>query len=227
MILMPFWHLLTAFGDSAVLAPAALLIAACLAAGQGWRAALRWCSLFGLGLLLTVSSKIAFIGWGIGIRAIDFTGISGHTMLATSIYGTGLWLAMPRSQPGLRATGMAVGLLAGGLIGLSRLALDLHSPAEVVAGFVIGALVCLVFVASSRGIARPGVPPLMLVAAWVLVIAGLYGDKAPTEHLIVRAALHLSGHSRPNVRAIWLGSEEPRTFHIEGHPAVNSSTRFH
>lgn len=225
MISTPFWPLLTDFGDSAVLAPAALLIAAWLAAGQAWRGALGWCLLFGLGLLLTVFSKIAFIGWGIGVRAIDFTGVSGHTMLATSIYGTGLWLAMPRSQSGLRAMGMVVGLLAGGFVGLSRLALGAHSPAEVVAGFVIGALVCLGFVASSRDIARPGVPRLMLVAAWVVVIAGLYGDKAPSENLIAQVALRLSGHDRPYLRGTWLASEGGG-FHVGGHAAVDSRTQF-
>jgi PAP2 superfamily len=225
MISTPFWPLLTDFGDSAVLAPAALLIAAWLAAGQAWRGALRWCLLFGLGLLLTVSSKIAFIGWGIGVRALDFTGVSGHTMLATAIYGAGLWLAMPRSQPGLRAMGMVVGLLTGGLVGLSRLALGVHSPAEVVAGFVIGALVCLGFVASSRDVARPGIPPLILIAAWVMVIAGLYGDKAPSESLIAQVALHLSGHDRPYVRATWLGSDGGG-FQAEGHAAVDSRAQF-
>jgi PAP2 superfamily len=215
MISTPFWPLLTDFGDSAVLAPAALLIAAWLAAGQAWRGALRWCLFFGVGLLLTVSSKIAFIGWGIGFRAIDFTGVSGHTMLATSIYGTGLWLAMPRSQPGLRAMGVVVGLLAGGLVGMSRLALGVHSPAEVVAGFTIGALVCLGFVASSGGIARPAIPPLVLVAGWVAVTAGMYGDRAPSEGLIAQVALRLSGHDRPYVRATWLGSEGGR-LHVGG-----------
>ncbi len=222
---MPFWLQLTAFGDSAVLAPGALIIAAWLAAGQAWRGALRWCSLFGLGLLLTVSSKIAFIGWGIGVRAIDFTGVSGHTMLATSIYGTGLWLAVPRSQPGLRTMGMVVGLLAGGLIGLSRLALDVHSPAEVVAGFVIGALVCLGFVASSQDMARPGISPLMMVTVWVMVMAGLYGDKAPTDNLIDQAALRLSGHERPFRRATWLGSEVG-AFHVGSHAVITRSTQF-
>lgn len=47
---------------------------------QGW--------LVGLGLasLATTASKVAFMGWGIGLPEIDFTGISGHTMLAMAVY---------------------------------------------------------------------------------------------------------------------------------------------
>jgi hypothetical protein len=47
--------------------------------------AIRWPSLFTLAALLVVSTKIAFEAWGIGIGALDFTGISGHAMTATSV----------------------------------------------------------------------------------------------------------------------------------------------
>ena len=46
---------------------------------------------FGITGTVVCISKLAFMGWGIGIREIDFTGFSGHTALSTafgqSFYG--------------------------------------------------------------------------------------------------------------------------------------------
>jgi hypothetical protein len=43
------WPLITNFGDSAVMLPAALIISFWLIAGGAWRATLVWLAAFGLG----------------------------------------------------------------------------------------------------------------------------------------------------------------------------------
>jgi membrane-associated phospholipid phosphatase len=203
------WALMTDFGDSAVLAPAALVIAVWLVVERSWRGALLWCLLFGFGVMLVVASKIAFMGWGIGSRAINFTGVSGHTLMATSVYGTGLWLVLQRQRRAIRVTGVVVGLVAGAVIGLSRLVLDAHSPAEVLAGFLLGAVVSLGFVRLSRRSSAVSLrPQLALAAVSVMLAVGTYGDHAPTQPLLTKVALRLSGHLHPYTRATWRRTAE-------------------
>ena len=78
------WSFVTDFGDSAVTVPIALAIALWLLASDAWRGALAWLSLFGAGALSVFCTKVAYAGWGVGVREIDFTGISGHAFTATS-----------------------------------------------------------------------------------------------------------------------------------------------
>jgi hypothetical protein len=47
------------------------------------QAAWRWALLFGITGAIVCASKLAFMGWGMGIRELDFTGFSGHTALST------------------------------------------------------------------------------------------------------------------------------------------------
>ena len=54
----------------------------------------------------TTASKVAFIGWGLGLSALDFTGISGHAMIASAVY------------PLLLGT-LAANLIGGYLMGLA------------------------------------------------------------------------------------------------------------
>ena len=79
------WSGITHFGDVAITSLIALAIAAWLLAEDEKRLALWWSVLFGAGLGVVVATKMAFIGWGIGIRSLDFTGFSGHTMRSAAV----------------------------------------------------------------------------------------------------------------------------------------------
>ena len=104
---------------------------------------------------LVAATKIAFLGWGIGSARLDFTGVSGHTTLATAVTLTAIHLlsrGLPRSY---RLALLAVGLADALAVGLSRLAVQAHSFSEVCAGLVIGGLVAGGFVAASRHLPGP------------------------------------------------------------------------
>ena len=79
------WIKFTSYGDTMVMIPAAFIILVWLTVGRAWRMAIWWCLLLIAGLVLVAATKIAFVGWGVGIRSIDFTGISGHAMRATAV----------------------------------------------------------------------------------------------------------------------------------------------
>jgi len=200
---MTIWTLITDFGDSAVMLPAAVAIALWLAAGGAWRASLAWLGTFGSGAALVVATKLAFIGWGIGSAWLNFTGISGHTTLATAVTLTAIHL-LTRGLP----TPLRLGLMAAGLVGalaiaLSRLALEAHSLSEVAAGLALGSLIAGGFVATSRRLPAPRLTPGVMVAALAAVVVLMHGHEAASQNLITHLALYLSGHGEAYTRALY------------------------
>ena len=140
------WNDITGIGDTVVMLPAAAVIGAWLLAARAARMAVRWCAMFGAALVCVLMTKIAFAGWGIGIRAFDFAGISGHAMRALAVLPVLCYLALRHAPARWRVAGVALGMLGGGLISASRLALQLHSLSETVAGAALGLLVSLGFI---------------------------------------------------------------------------------
>jgi hypothetical protein len=78
------WHLTTILGGVGLTAPLAVAILLWLAAAHCRRLALLWSALLGAVIMLVMASKLAFLGWGLGIQALDFTGFSGHAARAAA-----------------------------------------------------------------------------------------------------------------------------------------------
>jgi membrane-associated phospholipid phosphatase len=185
--------------------PAAVTIALWLAVGGACRAAFVWLTAFGTGVVLVALTKIAFMGWGVGSAQLDFTGISGHTMMATSVTLTAAYLlsrGLPRRH---RRVLTAIGLTGTLGIALSRLALEAHSVSEVCAGLAIGALVTAGFVRGTRQLAPPQLAPDLMAAVLAIVCVAMHGHEAGTQGMIARLALYLSGHGEIYTRAIYAG----------------------
>lgn len=204
-----FWPALTDLGDSALLLPAILVVALWLLINRAWWMSLCWLGLVGVAIGLVALTKIAFIGWDVGIESLDFTGISGHATLAMSVLPLVGWLLGGRQSRLARSGLTLVFVLVAMLIGVSRVSLGYHSPSEVVAGIVTGGLVSGGFFVITRRSRRsePGyrwVPALLIL---VLLISG-HGDRAPSEHLLTAIALSVSGHSQPYQR--WQPINLPR-----------------
>ena len=86
-----------------------------------------------------VRLKLAFMGWGIGIRELDFTGFSGHSALSASIWPVMMWLLTGRFSTAVRKTAVLSGYALALLIGYSRTAIHVHSVSEVISGLALGA----------------------------------------------------------------------------------------
>ncbi len=205
------WFSITRFGGAGLTLPLALTIAIWLALGYTWRLAVTWLGLLGAAIGVVMLTKIAFLGWGVGVREWDFTGVSGHAMLSTAVYPVAFFLTFLPTRPRLRAFGVALGLAVGVAVGLSRVVLDAHSPSEAAAGCTVGALAATVFVWWSWN-ARPGKLSAVPVAVSLLMLfVALHDVRVPTQHWITHIALNLSGHERPFIRARWkAGLEAPR-----------------
>jgi len=203
-----FWWGFTWLGDSGLLLPAALLIAILLASSRRtWSTAALWVLLFGAASTLVLISKLAFLGWGVGSARLNFTGISGHTMLSASVWPVALWLMASRGSHRLRVRLAVVGWLLAAGIGVSRLAIYAHSWSEVTTGFLLGVATSASFLAVQRGMPHPQLrAPLVLVSLLLPLALQQPGNPAPTQGLLERVAMHLAGIERPFTREDLRGS---------------------
>ena len=186
------WMKITNLGDVAVMAPVAALITAWLIINHPFKNAVLWCLLIAAGMGLVIASKIAFVGWGIGIASLGFTGFSGHTMLATAIIPVLFYLILQKASPAVRLSGIFIGILCGIMIGISRLVLQAHSVSEAVSGCALGAAVSLSFIWLLEPSKKP-VPHRILIALSLMVLlAAPYIKPTPTQEWISDLVIYFS-----------------------------------
>ena len=194
------WNVVTHLGAASLMLPMmAMLLFGLWRTGQV--PALRtWLLATSVGFALVLATKIAFLGWGIGSANLDFTGISGHATLASSILPVWLGWLLAEGAGGISAPGMLLGLAVGGLVGWSRVVLGAHSVSEVVAGWLLGAGLCLIAYWIMRGCVRA--PRLTRAAAGLLLFAfsPTLSSYLPSHGWEVRMALFLSGRKSPYTR---------------------------
>jgi membrane-associated phospholipid phosphatase len=209
-----FWLIVTGLGDSGFLLPAALGMAIWLAIDRSTRpAAVHWVLLFGTCGLVVMLSKLAFLGWGIGSARFNFTGFSGHTALATSVWTVVFWLAAMRAAPSLRILAAIMGWAWGLAVGVSRLALEVHSTAEVVTGVVLGTVVSASFLWLQRNrLHSVSLRTPRWLAAGIVVLLLFFivvGRPAPTQYALETVAAWMAGIERPYRRSDLLHNREP------------------
>ncbi|VTN56811.1 Acid phosphatase homologue [Klebsiella pneumoniae] len=108
------WQLISFFGDSTVLLPSAAALFIVLMLRKTSRLlAWQWSLLFGITGAIVCASKLAFMGWGLGIRELDYTGFSGHSALSAAFWPIFLWLLSARISVGLRKVAVITGYVSG------------------------------------------------------------------------------------------------------------------
>lgn len=195
---------LTRLGEAQILLPA-MVLGMASAGRSGVAATFRWVVLTGVAAGLTLASKLAFIGWGVGWAWADFTGVSGHTLFASAVLPPLALLLAGGLQIGLRrgVVALAIGLAAA--VGVSRVLLGAHSVSEVLAGWALGGgVAALSWSALGRVASRPDRPvhsaPALIVLAWA-VLAVLQAAPTRSHERVTALALHLSGRAVPYQRA--------------------------
>jgi membrane-associated phospholipid phosphatase len=193
------WWVITHMGSSSLLLPALILVLAGLW-GSGVHSVARGYLLrILLAVTITVISKCLFFGWGIGIAALDFTGISGHTLLATSILPL-LLRGAPWPALQTRGLGAAAGWALAIVVGISRVVVNAHSVSEVVAGWVLGAAVSW---PTLRALGATSLTHWASKLAPLVLLLAFHSNSAtflPTHDIEVRLALWVSGQGKPFVR---------------------------
>jgi membrane-associated phospholipid phosphatase len=197
------WYLLTRLGEAQILLPAMLALLLWLAAQPATRPlAWRWALGTLLATAITTATKIAFIGFGVGIARIDFSGLSGHAMFAASLLP--LMVALLRAQGGARlsAGSLLPGALLALLIAVSRVRVGAHSWSEVLLGGCLGLAVSLWVLATPGGAHRPAQRPrgaAWALAGWLLLLP-LVAPRSLSHDWVTALSLRMSGHPLPYTR---------------------------
>jgi membrane-associated phospholipid phosphatase len=180
---------ITDFGDAAILLPISATVLFCLMATKAYRVAAAWSLAIALCLGVMVVLKLAFRSCGDVWTDNAIISPSGHTAFSTTVYGglAGL-LTMRTTHSWIR---IATPVLALGwivAIGVSRILLQAHSPAEVAVGWAVGAvLVSLFCVLTWRTPLERS--PLLVIGGFVLgLLLLLHGRHAGIEELLIRIA---------------------------------------
>ncbi len=196
-----FWHLLTRLGEAQILLPAMVLATAWLTWRQGpTRLALGWLASTTLAATITTLSKVAFIGYGVGLPALDFTGISGHAMFAAAVLPPLLRLSAGTLTGRWQTASLVLGYSLAAAVAVSRVMVGVHSWSEVAAGFALGAS------ASGLALLSAQVPAVRIprwVPAAVLAWGTLGVAAAPpsrTHDWVTQLALAQSGCNQPYQR---------------------------
>lgn len=175
----------THFGAIVLLGPFALAVAVWLALRAGRREALLWCAcVAGVGGLMALL-KIYFAACD--LRVFHIHSASGHAAASAIAYGGFTVIAMAGSRS-LRANLFRVAIaLWVLLIGVSRVAVRAHTPAEVVAGLFIGGVGVAVFACLYRGRVRP---PYALAGGALLLVA-VIALSMPSQTFVLEPWLRL------------------------------------
>jgi membrane-associated phospholipid phosphatase len=197
---MTFWPLMSRLGQAEVVLPCMLTLGLWFAVDRERRTTMIWLASLLSAVVITVATKIAFLGWGVGIASLDFTGISGHSMLAAAIWPILLMALTTRHQVNLRPAAALLGYILAALVAVSRVMVGVHSSSEALAGFVLGSLVSGTVLLSALPTRRIAPGLLSLALAFWLVIAPLQMPTSKTHGLITRLAMQLSNRSQPYSR---------------------------
>jgi membrane-associated phospholipid phosphatase len=196
-----WWHFITRLGEAQLLLPAALWACLTLVNQPTTRLiSVRWLQTLVVGASLTLGSKLAFIGWGLGSAKFNFTGISGHAMFAAATYPF-LTVTVACQLPSQwKRAALVMTFLLVVLICLSRIVVLAHSISEVVAGFLLGITV------SAHAVCHFRLPSFklnfyvpLILALWFLV-SPLHTPQIQTHSMVTNLALFLSGHIKPHTR---------------------------
>lgn len=196
------WYSLTFLGDSMLLLPSGIIIFAILIfAYPTWKQACQWILLFGGVGSIVCASKLAFMGWGIGIRELDFTGFSGHSALSASIWPVVLWLLTGRYSNRVRKIAVLCGYALALSIGYTRLVIHVHSVSEVATGLALGFIFSTTFLWLQRDVPPPRLSYRRIAAALLLPMVLINnGTAAPTQGLLEFIAASIAPHERPFTR---------------------------
>jgi len=201
------WPAITRLGEAGIVLPVALALGVwLLISARSVRLASCWFVPLVLAVVLTTVSKVAFLGWGMGIALIDFTGFSGHAMFAAAVYPMLAWaMTRPlrdRGYHGVQALGLIACYGLAALVAVSRVKIGAHSASEAIAGFGLGAAAsgCALWLSAHAHRRVPRIWLSLGAAAW-LVATPSYAAPSMTHGMVTWLALTLSQRSVPYERA--------------------------
>ena len=173
---------LTDFADQAVILPVVVAISITLLAQRWPRGAAAWVLAIVVTFAAMLVLKLVFLACSTNLGTDAIRTPSGHVAAATVIAGGLAGLLLQG-----RAIAMLLAALAALIIGISRLVLGMHSPAEVIIGACVGlAGACLLLKLAGPRPTRLDARRVAVIAAIVALI--FHGLHLPAEAHIRLAA---------------------------------------
>lgn len=200
---MTLWQTLGAIGSLAVTGPIGVAIAFWLLAGRSWCLTLSWCLLFGIGMGLVVMTKVAFLGWGVGVASVEFAGFSGHAMRSAAVFPVAAFLAFRSSGVAAQRLALLAGVALAVLIAVSRVHTGAHSVSESVTGCLLGLAVAAAFIWQANDAQHMALSRVLVALCIPVLLVAPRVDPVPTEEWMERLAMYLSGRDQPYTRQIW------------------------
>ena len=188
---------LTDFADQAVVLPLVLAVALVLVC-QGWRrGAGAWLVSIGATFSVMLALKLIFLGCTPVFGAVDLHSPSGHAAAATVLCG-----GLGAIYRGRHKVVLACAILAGIVIGLTRIGLHEHSGPEVLLGGAIGLAGAMGMVRLAGAPAVLRLRPMVLTATFVMAL--FHG-----RHLNAEIAIHEAATNVDWLPAYCRGSSQP------------------
>jgi membrane-associated phospholipid phosphatase len=189
-------------GEAQILIPVALLASLLLwQKAEAKPLALWWWFYLGLATLLTTATKVAFIGWGLGIAELNFTGVSGHAMFAAAIYPILLGTVASQASTTGQSFAIATGFIVALLVGISRVLIGAHSDSEVLIGLLLGGAASTLAMMHTRLpralIGGPIIPVIIFV--WLLIMP-IQAPPTQTHSMVTNLSLALAGSTVAHTR---------------------------
>ncbi|KLJ00757.1 phosphatase PAP2 family protein [Luteimonas sp. FCS-9] len=204
------WNALTLLGDAVLVVPLLVAVALWLRVRPGaprlsGAGLLHWAALVAGSLALVAASKIAFYGWGTGIRRWNLTCFSGHAVLAWLAWPALFALLVPPRYRVLRLAATLAGAGLAALVAWSRVPTGAHPPSEVMAGVALGLAACLATLRLVRGLSLDfrGIALAAGLAGLVALAAERDVPRPNTERWFAKAGVALSGAEKPQSRRHW------------------------
>lgn len=171
-------RLVTDLADQAVILPAIVLIAIWLALAEPRRTVVAWVLCCGL-----VLGTIGLLKLGLSCTPMIhmLRSPSGHTASAVLVAG-GLLVLLAGPGQWRRAAAVTAGIALGATIGATRVWLRVHTVPEVIVGAMVGAVGLILFARSD--LPRPRLPPMTLIAAFLMLAFALHGTRLRAEQWI-------------------------------------------
>jgi len=187
-------------GSASLLLPTLVIAATGLWQSRQIMALRIWLLALALAVSLTLATKVMFLGWGVGSAAFDFTGISGHTLLATSVLQVLFSELLAAERCRFHSGGASLGLLLGLAVGASRVALGAHSISEVISAWLLGLIVSGVTLDAMEGSRQRRWFARLSPLALIFALGTTLSSYLPTHEWEIRLSLLLSGHAKPYTR---------------------------
>ena len=195
-----YWELITHLGSVGLMLPVFAGSAIGLLQARQNESAKTWGSAIVIAVLVTLISKIAFLGWGVGIAKLDFTGISGHALLAAAVLPVAFGWLLSTNESRIHLIGAGIGFLLAIAVGVSRVELEYHSVSEVACAWIIGFPVSGLALMRLTRHQSPHWAFRLVLLLVCLAIEPLASNIIPTHDWEAEFAVRLSGHDRPFTR---------------------------